>query len=157
MKVKPSLSVVAVVLSSVAIVVSLAQPAYNLFMSSNKQEEGKPSFDLFNFYVAYTYTYIGIDNNGTATAHNVFVTFYFLKPLNSNFEWATIECIPEIREGGSAILTIPVGRYHLESTYPGTNATDYEVHVAVFCVHEQSEIHADFHLEDFKVLPPPHM
>jgi hypothetical protein len=156
LKVRPSLSVVAIVLSSLALVTSLAQPTCNFLMSNNKQE-GKPSFDLSNFYVAYTYTYIEIRNNGTATAHNIFVTFYFLKPLDSNYQWATIGCIPEIREGGSAILTIPVGRYHLESTYSGTNITDYEAYVAVFCVHKQSEIHANFHLEDFQVLPPPDM
>lgn len=153
--VKPSLSVVAMMLSSLALITALSPLAYNFFTSNSKQEEGKPSFELSNFYVGYTYTYIGIRNNGTATAYNVFVTFYFLRPLDSNYQWATIKCIPEIREDRSAILTIPVGRYHLESTYPGTDATDYAAHVAVFCVHEQSEIHVDLHLEDFQVLPSP--
>jgi len=152
MKIKLGLSVVAIALSS------LAQPTYNFFIGSFKQD--RPSFELSRFYVAYTYTGIEIRNNGSATASNVVVTFYFLRHLNTSFtyrspEWAMTALIPEIKEGDIGILAMPVGRYHLESTFSGTDITDYEAYIVVFCVHEQSEIHANFHLEDFQVLPLP--
>jgi hypothetical protein len=131
---------------------------YNLIVNNSRQQ-GKPSFELANFYVSYTYTLIEIRNNGTATAKNVIVTFYFLRPpsLDSNFrpfEWATTEFIEEIREGESAFMSVPVGSYHLESTYQNINATDYSAEVIVHC--EQAEnLNTVFYLEHFEVLPLP--
>ena len=158
MKTRPNLSVIAVILSTIALIISLTQPMYTLIVNNSKQQ-GKPSFELANFYVSYTYTLIEIRNNGTATAKNVIVTFYFLRPpsLDSNFrpsEWATTEFIEEIREGESAFMSIPVGSYHLESTYQNINATDYSAEVIVHC--EQAEnLNTVFYLEHFEVLPLP--
>ncbi|MEM3699787.1 MAG: hypothetical protein QXL57_02825 [Candidatus Bathyarchaeia archaeon] len=158
MKTRPNLSVIAVILSTIALIVSLTQPIYNLIINNSKQQ-GKPSFELADFYVSYTYTLIEIRNNGTATAKNVIVTFYFIRPPNSNstyrpFEWATTEFIEEIREGESAFMSVPVGSYHLESTYQDINATDYSAKVIVHC--EQAEnLNTVFYLEHFEVLPNP--
>jgi hypothetical protein len=158
MKTRPNLSVIAVVLSTIALTISLTQPMYNLIIN-NSGQQCRPSFELANFYVSYTYTLIEIRNNGTATAKNVIVTFYFLRPpsLDSNFrpfEWATTEFIEEIREGESAFMSVPVGSYHLESTYQDINATDYSAEVIVHC--EQAEnLNTVFYLEHFEVLPLP--
>ena len=158
MKTKPSLSVIAVILSTISLIISLAQPTYNLIMINSRQQ-GAPSFELAGFYVSYTYTLIEIRNNGTATARNVIVTFYFLRPpsLNSTYrpyEWATTEFMEEIREGESGFMSVPVGSYHLESTYQNINATDYSARVTVHC--EQAEnLNMIFYLENFEILPVP--
>jgi hypothetical protein len=65
MKTRPNLSVIAVILSTIALTISLTQPMYNLIINNSKQQ-GKPSFELADFYVSYTYTLIEIRNNGTA-------------------------------------------------------------------------------------------
>jgi len=158
MKTRPSLPVIAVILGTMSLIISLAQPMYNLIII-NSMQQGKPSFELANFYVSYTYTLIEIRNNGTATARNVIVTFYFLRPPSSNstyrpFEWATTEFIEEIKEGESAFMSVPVGSYHLESTYQNINATDCSAEVIVHC--EQAEnLNTVFHLEHLEVLPMP--
>ncbi|MEM3697542.1 MAG: hypothetical protein QXQ94_08620 [Candidatus Bathyarchaeia archaeon] len=158
MKTRPNLSVIAVILSTIALIISLTQPMFSLLINNGRQT-GKPSFELANFYVSYTYTLIEIRNNGTATARNVIVTFYFIRPPSSNstyrpFEWATTEFIEEIRKGESAFMSIPVGSYHLESTYQNINATDYSAKVIVHC--EQAEnLNTVFYLEHFEVLPNP--
>lgn len=155
MKTKLSLSTIAVILSTISLVISIAQPTYNLIMINSRQQ-GKPSFELANFYVSYTYTLIEIRNNGTATARNVIVTFYFLRPPSPNstyrsYEWATTEFMEEIREGESGFMLVPVGSYHLESTYQNINATDYSARVTAHC--EQAE--NLFYLEHFEILPVP--
>ncbi|MEM2147628.1 MAG: hypothetical protein QXJ94_03375 [Candidatus Bathyarchaeia archaeon] len=158
MKTRPNLSVIAVILSTIALTISLTQPMYNLIIN-NSEQQGKSSFELADFYVSYTYTLIEIRNNGTATAKNVIVTFYFLKPPSSNssyrpFEWTTTEFIEEIKEGESALMAVPVGSYHLESTYQNINATDYSAKVIVHC--EQAEnLNTIFYLEHLEILPTP--
>jgi hypothetical protein len=158
MKTRPNLPVIAVILSTIALIVSLTQPMYNLIIINGRQQ-GKPSFELASFYVSYTYTLIEIRNNGTATARNVIVTFYFLRPpsLNSTYrpyEWATTEFMEEIREGESGFMSVPVGSYHLESTYQNINAADYSARVTVHC--EQAEnLNTIFYLEHFEILPVP--
>lgn len=154
---KPSRSTIAIVLSIIAIIAVSIQPIVSLTMT-NSEIRGKPSFELSDVYVTYTYTYVEIRNNGTADAQDITVTIYFLKPLELNstyrpFEWATIERIPEIRTGGIGIISIPVGYYQMEATYPEVNPTDYEVHIDAFCFYKQEEIHATFHLEHLTTLP----
>lgn len=154
---KPSRSTIALILSIIALIAVSIQPIASLIMT-NSEIRGKPSFELSDLYVTYTYTYVEIRNNGTADAQDVTVTIYFLKPSEPNstyrpFEWATIERIPEIRTSGIGIISIPVGYYQMEATYPEVNPTDYEVHVDAFCFYKQEEIHATFHLEHLRTLP----
>lgn len=156
-RLKPSRSTIAIILSIIALIAVSIQPIVSL-ITTNSEIRGKPSFELSDLYVTYTYTYVEIRNNGTADAQDVTVTIYFLKPsgLNSTyrpFEWATIERIPEIRTGGIGIISIPVGYYQMGAIYPEVNPTDYEVHIAVFCFYKQEEIHATFHLERLRILP----
>ena len=156
---KPNLSTVAIVLSSIALILSLAQPTYNFFISIQKRES-KPSFELSNFYMTHTYTCIEVHNNGTATANDIILTLSFSRPVNANstyrpYEWITTMPVREIREGSTATVFVPVGSYQLESTYPGTKATDYEAFVDLSGAYEGSGFHNTFHLEHFEVLPPP--
>lgn len=156
-RLKPSRLTLVTILSVLALGVSLAPSMYSLVMSGN-EIRGQPSFELSGLYVAHTYTYIEIRNNGTADAQDVTVTVYFLKPSGSNstdrfFEWATIDRIPEIREGAIGIVSIPVGSYQMKTTYPEVNPADYEAHVDAFCVHGHGEIRATFHLQHVQVLP----
>lgn len=152
LKRKPNLCTVAVVLSAVALIASLAQPTYNLINSLKQQ--GQPSFELAVFSVTYTHTVIEIRNNGSATANNVHVTSYFWRRLNISYvyrypDWATSASMPVIKQDRTEVLIIPVGRYHLESAFSGTNVTDYVARISVFCVYEETEIHATFDLDHF--------
>lgn len=158
LKFKPSVCRIAVVVSSLALIISIAQPAY-IFIE-NFSFRGQPSFELSQFCVAYTYTYLEIHNNGSATAFNVVVDFCFLRSLNSSStskspEWAVRTLIAEIRKDESRILTMPIGRYHVESTFPNMSIEDFEARVSVICVADQSEIHAIFELDHFTILPVP--
>jgi hypothetical protein len=47
----------------------------------------------------------------------------------------------EIKEGESAFMAVPVGSYHLESTYQNINATDYSATVIVHCEQAQKPQH----------------
>lgn len=156
LKKKPSPYMIAITLSCIALIVGIVQPAYD-FIDSHRQE-GQPSFELYRFFVAYTYGGIEIRNNGSATAYNVVVTFCFLRRLNSSLdywspEWAGGGTIREIKVGENGILTVSVGQYNMETTFPNTNITDFGAQVSVSCIHEGSEIHASFELESFEVVP----
>jgi hypothetical protein len=155
-KTKLSLSTIALLLGGIALIIALAQPTYNLFIASQKR--GQPSFELSNLYVAYTYSYIEIRNNGSATADSVHVDFCFLRRINTSFvdptpQWAMRATIPEIRNGNTEVLTIPAGRYDFESTFSDTDARDFVAHVSISCIYEQMKIHAIFDLDDFEVAP----
>jgi hypothetical protein len=156
-RLKPSRLTVVTILSILALGGSVAAPIYSMVMNGN-EIRGEPSFDLSGLYVAHTYTYLEIRNNGTADAQDVTVTVYFVKPLESNstdrfFEWATIERIPEIKRGTIGIITIPVGSYQMKTTYPEVDPIDYEAHIDAFCVYDRREIRATFHLQHVQILP----
>lgn len=147
--VKLNLTIVAIVLSCIAIVLSIAQPTINFF--SSMTQVGKPSFSIsvMDFYVFTAFTRITIRNNGTATAHNVWVNLIFFAPTLPN--WEATETIPEISASASIEIEIPIGRFQLESTVPEGpwfyNATSYEAYIHVKC--EESIPTASFHFEHF--------
>ena len=141
-----NLSLVAVALSIVAVVVSLAQPTYN-FLVGISRKPGKPSFAL-DFYVFETFTLLNIGNNGTDTANSIQVCLILRAPQLKG--WTAIQFIPEIKENKSKMLTIPIGRYQLESAIPegqsSTGLTDYEADVLIKC---NELVSASFHYENF--------
>ncbi|MDI6805582.1 MAG: hypothetical protein QMD20_02830, partial [Candidatus Bathyarchaeia archaeon] len=59
-----------------------------------------------------------------------------------------------IKEGESAFMSVPVGSYHLESTYQNINATHYSAKVIVHCELAEN-LNTVFYLEHFEVLPNP--
>lgn len=138
---KPN-ATVAIVLSCLAIVISLIQPTYNYYIMSITKEEGIPSFsiwggpDFSDFYTFSTFTRITIWNNGTATAHNVKVELTFYNPPAYGYE--ATQFIPEIQDDARVMIKFPIGDYHLESTIPDwngyfTNASRYEAYVHITC------------------------
>jgi len=140
-----NLCVVAIALSILAIVVSLAQPTYNFLVGINRKQ-GKPSFAI-DFCVFETFTLLEIENNGTDTAHNIAVNLIFRAPQIK--DWNAIQFIPEIKENKSKLLAIPIGRYQLESAIreeqTSANVTDYEADVLIKC--DELVSAASFHYE----------
>lgn len=134
---KASLATIAIILSVIAIVISLSQPTYNFLTTMNKTENGTPSFDIFgpDFYVFYTFTRITLRNNGTATAHGVRLSLTFT--ANALQNWEATESLSEISKGDSVMVEIPIGYYQLNSTVPSgewfSNVTSYEAYVHIKC------------------------
>lgn len=143
---KSSLTIIAICLSSIAIVISLAEPVYNFLRD---KEEGTPSFDVYEFRVSRTSTRLKIDNNGTGTAHNIRIHLIFGASALPN--WEATEFIPEIRETYSVHIEIPIGQYHLQSTVPEeqwfTNAPHYEAYVHI--TSDELFTPTSFHFENF--------
>jgi hypothetical protein len=130
-----NISLIAVILSIVALAMSLSQPTYNFLMTMNQPESGEPSFNLYISYVYYTFTRINLTNNGTATAHDVKVQLIYSAPALVN--WEATEFLSEINKSESTVMEIPIGYYQLNSTVPRgewfTNVTSYEATVHVTC------------------------
>ena len=142
-----NLSSVAIALSILAIVVSLAQPTYN-FLVGISRKQGKPSFAI-DFTMFETFTLINIKNNGTDTAHNIEVILIFRAPQLK--DWNANQFIPEIKENKSKLLAIPIGHYQLESAIregqSSTNVTDYEADVLIKC--DELVSGTSFHYKNF--------
>jgi len=133
---KPSLVTIAIILSVIAIAISLSQPTYNFLMTMNKTENGTPSFSISgpDFYVFYTFTRITLTNNGTATAHDVGLGLTFYNPPLGN--WEATEFVSEIGTNESVEFEIPIGYYQLNSSIPAVsfvNASSYEAFVQITC------------------------
>jgi len=151
---KPSLSLVAITLSIIAIIMSLSQPTYNFLTTMNKTESGKPSFSMsapFDFYVFSTFTRITLSNTGTATAHDVQVQLIFFGSALEN--WEATEFIPEINKSKSVMLEFPIGYYQLNASILSlfgqwfTNITSYEANVHVKC--NELDSTTSFHFQHF--------
>lgn len=149
---KSDLCIVAFVLSSIAIIVSLAQPTYNYLVDVNRPERGNPSFVIYNndFFAHYTFTRIVIHNNGTEKATNIRVNLIFTGSALPN--WAATTFIPEINGDQSTSIEIPIGTYHLESTIPDfngwfTNVSSYEAYVHIECGELKDTM--TFHYQNF--------
>jgi hypothetical protein len=112
------LVLIAVVVSIIALAVSIGQPIYNLLMV--KEEEGKPSFCLTTpiFTLFQTFTELAIKNNGTADAHNVKVELVFgCNPYAYPFSTHhAVEIIPELPRNESTTLYFQIGAYLLNAT-----------------------------------------
>jgi len=148
---KPSLVTIAIILSVIAIVISLIQPTYNFLTTTSKTQSGLPSFYLGNtdFYVFNTHTRITLHNFGNATAHDVRLNLIFTGPALPN--WEATEFLSEIDEGESVLIEFPTGYYQLNSAVPNgqwfTNATSYEAYVHVTC--QELEQTTTFHFQHF--------
>jgi hypothetical protein len=143
---KLDLSLVAVVLSIIAIGVSVAQPISDYVSNTGKADEGEPSFKIIKFDFFETYTRIYVQNNGTAPAHNILVVLYFngsgLQP------WEETESMAELNDTGWEALSFPIGRFQLESALPPeglANATRYECDILISC--NETKYPIDFHYE----------
>lgn len=131
---KLSLSLVAVVLSIIAVGVSLAKPISDYANRMGKAEEGEPSFNVIKFDFFGTYTRIYIQNNGTAAAHNIRVVLYF---NGSGLEpWEETQSLAELKSTRWEPLSFAIGRLQLESTLAPeelANAAEYQCDIFIFC------------------------
>ena len=126
---KSTFVIVALLLSIIALAISLTQPILTLV-----NRNGQPSFDMSRsgFYVFDTYTIVSVRNNGTATAHDVNVELRFA----GNFAegWAVNQFVPEIEANHSVTLEIPVGRLDLELPLPlPFNVTALTAYININC------------------------
>lgn len=148
---KPSLTAIAIILSVIAIVISLIQPTYNFLITMNKTENGTPSFSISgpDFYVFYTFTRITLRNNGTATAHGVRLNLIFT--ANALQNWEATEFLSEINQDAPTTIEIPIGYYQLNSTVPigqwFSNVASYEAYVHITC--QELEQTTSFHFQHF--------
>jgi hypothetical protein len=131
---KLDLSILAVILSIIAVGVSLAKQISDYVSNTGIAEEGEPSFKIIKFDFFETYTRIYIQNNGTAHAHNILVSLYFngsgLQP------WAETQSIAELNDTIWVPLSFPIGRLQLESKLPPgelANATTYQCDIFIYC------------------------
>jgi hypothetical protein len=132
-KMKQSLVTVALVLSVIAIIISVIQPTYNFLTAMNKTENGTPSFNISgpDFYVFQTFTRITLRNNGTATVHDVNLNLFF-----TGFglpTWEATEFVSEIDKSQSVVFEIPIGFYQLTSISSFNNVSSYEALVHITC------------------------
>lgn len=148
---KQSLATIAIILSVIAIVISLIQPTYNFLTSTSKTENGTPSFSMSgpDFYVFYTFTRITLRNNGTATAHGIRLSLIFTASALQN--WDATEFLSEISKGESVMIEIPIGYYQLNSTVPNgewfSTVSNYEAYVHITC--QELETTSSFHFQNF--------
>jgi hypothetical protein len=130
-----NLSVVAIVISLVSIVVSLAQPTYNLLISSRT-----PDLSLEGFHLYDTYAYVYIRNNGSATAHNILVVLS-LHTEDLIYQSEISEYIPEIEPNSVSISMLPMGTYQVNSTIPSSLwATHDSIQVLIEVAIESKEV-----------------
>jgi hypothetical protein len=130
------LALIAVVLSAIALTVSVGLPMYSLL--TTRIEEGSPSFCLSipSFTLFRTFTEIGTRNNGTADAHNVRVELYF------GYEWHNMpvvthsadQFIPELAKNESTMIYFQIGGYILNATSIGqVPLSAYRAEVYSYC------------------------
>lgn len=117
---KVNLNVVAILLSTLALAISLIQPIQNYLMTFNVPRENKPSFDMpvtqyhGNVIVGPITTSFYIVNNGSAAAHDVHVRVYFDA---HSYDIYLEQYVPEIEQDGSKTLYFPVGYKQLEMAW----------------------------------------
>lgn len=146
------IAIIAIVLSIVALAVSVAQPTYNLLTSNTSG--GQPSFSIQSFDLEVTFTRIIIRNNGTGTAHNIRVELIYTTMTTGgslpNHE--AIQFIPEIATGEATMLVYPIGTYDLNATVPwylqSTSISTYEAYVHIECK-ELGHMTTSFHFQHF--------
>ncbi len=147
------LALIAIVLSIIALVVSIGQPTYNLLIV--KKEEGKPSFCLStpDFTLFETFTELAIKNNGTADAHNIKAELVFrfdygqfphTMPISNHF---ANEFIPELTRNESTTLYFQIGGYVLNATsLEQVPLSAYKADVYVYCK-ELGNVPEHFHFD----------
>lgn len=126
----PKLAVIAVILASFALVISIAQPTYNFFVGLN----GKPSFQIYLLSLDEFATTLSLYNNGTTAAHNVAVRLYFIGP-NTTDERLDLSCYQHTSElqnnNQHVVFSFPIGEFQLQDG--GWNVTQYTLNLDVSC------------------------
>lgn len=102
------LAIVSIVLSIIAISLSGITLVYLINPLLLSPQIGKPSFDVISVDTFYTFTRIYLQNNGTATAHNVQVNII----LEGKYE--NVWFIPKLIPHRSVAFGIPMGRQQFE-------------------------------------------
>jgi hypothetical protein len=125
------LAVTAIVLSLIAIAVSIIPPMYNILSTSNRGKGGVPSFKITNFSVGTFDTYFFLWNNGTATAHNIEVD------VGTNIlEWygslEAHEFVAELKNGSDVPMAVPWGTFNAAYLL-GNSSKEYEVGISISC------------------------
>ena len=132
---KLNLSLVAIILSIIAIIVILFQPTYNFLVNMNT-ESGRPSFSVSEGdFTSKTYTEISFTNNGTAIAHGIRMSLDFRAPGHGT--WDVTEILPELGINKSLYIKIPTPWY-------GANITNYETNVYIDCDELNEMLHFQF-------------
>lgn len=121
-----TLTAISLALSVIAIAVSITPPISS-FLTTMNREEGKPSFDIANFYVNKFDTKIILKNNGTATAHNVKVYIGY----SALYVSSASQFLPEINNDDSAVLRMLIGTFHL--AYGDSLYRNYAAHITIEC------------------------
>jgi hypothetical protein len=145
------MALIAVVVSIIALAVSIGQPIYNLL--TVEKEEGKPSFCLTTptFILFQTFTEFAIKNNGTADAHNVKVELVFSfnlypRSIPLSTHWA-VEFIPELARNESTTLYFQIGAYLLNATaLTQVPLSEYWADAYVYCK-ELGNMSEHFHFD----------
>jgi hypothetical protein len=120
------LAVVAIILASCALVISILQPSYNFFTDPNNQVPGQPAINLQSLYLGQFDTHAVLVNNGTATAHNVKLNFAFSGPNTLAYD-RFIGDLPNT--GEYTRVTFPIGEFQLQ--YLGWNTTQYILNLQI--------------------------
>jgi len=161
---KPNLSKIAILLSIIAIAISIAQPIDSYFRSVHEREmeelagKLKPQFSpsIGDLAVYHRYTIVYLVNYGNATAHNIFVSLYFLAGDDWNTEIRSSQFVPEIQPEDSAMVMFPIGETDLElaiSESMGLNITDYEADVFIKC-NEMETVESHYTYTQFSTEAP---
>ena len=131
---KLNLTVIAIMLSTLALAISVIQPIYNFLMAQDVPKENRPSFDMpvtqyhGNVIVGPITTSFYILNNGSAAAHDVHVRVYF----NAySYDIYLEQYIPGIGQDGSRTIYFPVGYRQLELAWG--NYTNYTITIWINC------------------------
>lgn len=118
---KPSLAEIAVILSVVALGISVSQPIYSFLTTQISSKEStmsnKPSFDMpvsqyhGNVILGPITTSFVIKNNGSGPAHDVDVKVYFNA---HSYDVYLEQYLSEIEQGASRTVYFPIGYRQLE-------------------------------------------
>jgi len=145
---KVNLSVFAIVLSCLALAVSLAQS----FNALPKAPPPPPSFDISDFEINETYTQMRIYNNGTDMAYNIRVLVIYESPDPTSplrqLAFPLTVYIPELAPGEYRFtqILVPIGKMQLRTQTQ--NISEYVADVWISCRNFQPGLHFSFNVAE---------
>ena len=137
------LDVIAIVIASLALVVSLIQAVNFRLYNPNV-----PSFAITDFETNETYTSMRIYNNGTETAYNIHILITYISPDPTSplreRAFPTIQTIAELETGqhNQESILFPIGKIQLRTQT--LNLTEYVADIWVSCKNFYPGIHFIF-------------
>jgi hypothetical protein len=143
-----SLSVIAIVLSALALVLSLVQIA--IFLP--RTPAAFPSFDISRFETSETFTKIQIYNNGTERVDNIRVLLIYESPDPTSplrqLAFPTTVYIPGLPPGRYQFtdVLVPIGKAQLRTQTQ--NIADYVADVWISCENSYPGMHFTFNVND---------